>query len=35
LAFKLKLPAAGDYEIWINIDDGANDYLVAPLRVTN
>jgi hypothetical protein len=35
LAFKLKLPAAGDYEIWININDGENDYLVAPLHVTN
>ena len=35
LAFKLKLPAAGDYEIWININDGENDYLVAPLHVSN
>jgi len=35
LAFKLKLPAAGDYEIWININDGDNDYLVAPLHVTD
>ncbi|NBY42840.1 MAG: hypothetical protein EBQ49_06080 [Verrucomicrobia bacterium] len=35
LAFKLRLPAAGDYEIWININDGENDYLVAPLHVSN
>ncbi|MEI6121248.1 MAG: hypothetical protein WCP90_01905 [Opitutae bacterium] len=35
LAFKLKLPGAGDYEIWININDGENDYLVAPLHVSN
>ena len=35
LAFKLKLPAAGDYEIWVNISDGENDYLVAPFKVTD
>lgn len=35
LAFKLKMPEAGDYEIWVNINDGENDYLVAPLHVTN
>ena len=35
LAFKLKLPAAGDYEIWININDGEKDYLVAPFHVTD
>ena len=35
LAFKLKLPAAGDYELWINVNDGDNDYLVAPLHVTD
>lgn len=35
LAFKLKLPAAGDYEIWVNISDGESDYLIAPFKVTD
>lgn len=33
LAFKIKLPEAGNYELWININDGSNDYLMVPLMV--
>ncbi len=33
LSFRLRLPKAGHYDLWININDGAEDYLSAPITV--
>lgn len=34
LSFRLKLPAPGDYDFWLNVNDGANQYLRFTLKVT-
>ena len=34
LTFKLRLPAAGPYDFWLNINDGQEDYLHLPIEVT-
>lgn len=34
LSFRLRLPPPGRYDLWVNIDDGAEDYLLVPLEVT-
>lgn len=34
LSFRLKLPAPGDYDFWLNVNDGANQYLRFTLTVT-
>jgi len=34
LSFRLRLPPPGKYDLWVNIDDGAEDYLLVPLEVT-
>lgn len=33
LSFRLRLPKAGQYDLWININDGAEDYLTAPITI--
>lgn len=33
LSFRLRLPQAGHYDLWININDGAEDYLTAPITI--
>jgi hypothetical protein len=34
LSFRLRLPPPGRYDLWVNIDDGAEDYLLVPITVT-
>lgn len=34
LSFRLKLPAPGDYDFWLNVNDGTNQYLRFTLTVT-
>ncbi len=34
LSFRLRLPKPGHYDLWLNISDGAEDYLLVPLEVT-
>ena len=34
LSFRLRLPPPGRYDLWVNIDDGAEDYLLVPIEVT-
>ena len=34
LSFRLRLPKPGDYDLWLNISDGAEDYLLVPIEVT-
>jgi hypothetical protein len=34
LTFKLRLPIAGRYDLWLNINDGTDDYLYVPIEVT-
>ncbi len=34
LSFRLRLPAPGRYDLWLNISDGAEDYLHVPIQVT-
>ncbi len=34
LTFKLRLPKAGRYDFWLNINDGRDDYLCVPIEVT-
>jgi len=34
LTFKVRLPAAGRYDFWLNINDGQDDYLSLPIEVT-
>lgn len=34
LSFRLRLPPPGRYDLWVNIDDGAEDYLRVPIEVT-
>jgi hypothetical protein len=34
LSFRLRLPKPGHYDLWLNIDDGAEDYLLVPIEVT-
>ncbi|TSA31328.1 MAG: hypothetical protein D4R66_07725 [Opitutales bacterium] len=34
LAFRLRLPAPGDYDFWLNVNDGADQYLRFTLTVT-
>jgi hypothetical protein len=34
LSFRLRLPPPGRYDLWLNISDGAEDYLLVPIEVT-
>ena len=34
LSFRLRLPPPGRYDLWLNISDGAEDYLLVPFEVT-
>lgn len=34
LSFRVRLPKPGHYDLWLNISDGAEDYLHVPLEVT-
>ncbi len=34
LTFKVRLPKAGRYDFWLNINDGQDDYLYLPIEVT-
>lgn len=34
LSFRLRLPKPGHYDLWLNISDSAEDYLLVPLVVT-
>jgi hypothetical protein len=34
LSFRLRLPPPGKYDLWLNISDGAEDYLLVPIEVT-
>ncbi len=34
LSFKVRLPKAGRYDFWLNINDGQDDYLYLPIEVT-
>lgn len=34
LSFRLRLPPPGKYDLWVNIDDGSEDYLLVPFEVT-
>lgn len=34
LSFRVRLPKAGHYDLWLNISDGAEDYLLVPIEVT-
>ena len=34
LTFKVRLPMAGRYDFWLNINDGQGDYLYLPIEVT-
>ena len=34
LSFRLRLPKPGHYDLWLNISDGAEDYLLVPIEVT-
>lgn len=34
LSFRVRLPPPGHYDLWVNINDGSEDYLLVPLEIT-
>jgi hypothetical protein len=34
LSFRVRLPRAGQYDLWLHVDDGGDRYLRIPVTVT-